>query len=341
ARSARLSPAGLVAGLEAVLGGVAGEGAAGVFAAAAAPSSPRRPVLVVLAGNLPGLAVQPLLPALALRRPVLLESARAEPWFAPAFAAALAEREPVLGGAVAAACWAGGDEALEAPVLAAVDRVLAYGEAETIADLERRAPGKVIAYGPKTSLAALGPRADLAIAAEGLARDVALFDQRGCLSVAAVYVEGAERAERLALLLAAALAERARAWPPGPPDPAVQAAVRQLRDEAAMRGLLVPHLPMAAGTVIVDPAPTFRPTPGLRTVRIHPVGDLAEMPGFLRPWAGRLQGLALSGLDAGAEELLRRELEPLGLSRLALPGELQVPDVRWHNGGIDPLEVLG
>src|SRR6185312_1915288 len=50
-------------------------------------------VLVVLASNLPGLAVQPLLPALAAGRPVLLKSSSAEPLFAPAFLSALARRE--------------------------------------------------------------------------------------------------------------------------------------------------------------------------------------------------------------------------------------------------------
>jgi hypothetical protein len=204
ARLCRLSPEGLAAGLEAVLGGVAAEPAAKLFAEAAGRSSepadaPTAPVLVILAANLPALAVQPLLPALALGRPAIVKSPTAEPLFAPAFAAALARREPTLGGAVAALTWRGGDRALEAPLLAAAGRVLAYGEQETLDDLERRAPGKVFGYGPKTSLAAVAAGADPRAAAAGLARDVALFDQRGCLSVAAVYAAGDAGALAVAL----------------------------------------------------------------------------------------------------------------------------------------------
>ena len=253
-------------------------------------------MLAVLASNLPALAVQPLLPALLARRPVLLKSPSAEPLFAPAFLAALARREPRLAGALAAATWPGGDAQLEAPVLEGVGTVLAYGEQAALDDLERRAPGKVVGYGPKTSLAVVAASADRRKAAEGLARDVALFDQRGCLSVVAVYTEG--DAEELAARLARRALDLARSWPPGRPSPAVSAAVQHSasRRRCGASGMFA--LSAREGTVIVDPKPEFRPSPGLRTVRVHPLADLARLPGILAPWRGRLQGAALAGEDA-------------------------------------------
>ncbi len=217
ARLCGLSREGLWAGLEAVLGGVRREPAAALLARARRAPSGAGPVLAVLASNLPGLAVQPLLPALLTRRPVLLKSPSAEPLFAPAFLAALARREPRLAGALAAVTWPGGEAELEAPVLEGVGTVLAYGERATLDDLARRAPGKVIGYGPQISLGVVGASADLRRTAEGLARDVALFDQRGCLSVAAVYTAGS--AEELAGRLAGELAELLRAVASGSADP--------------------------------------------------------------------------------------------------------------------------
>lgn len=334
ARLARLSRPGLDAALEAVLGGVRREAAAAVLAGARRPAE-AGPVLVVLAGNLPALAVQPLLPALALRRPVLLKSSSAEPLFAPAFLAALARREPRLAGAVAAVTWPGGEVELEAPVLAGVDTVLAYGEREALDDLGRRAPGKLVEYGPKTSLGVVGADADLRDAAEGLAGDIALFDQRGCLSVAAVYTSG--DAGALAGHLGVALSDLARRWPPGPSVRPELAAVQHVRLEAEMRGLRQEPLSLQSGTVIVDPDPSFRPSPGLRTVRVHPLPDLDRLPDLLASWRGRLQGAALAGRDAWA---LEPRLRDLGISRFAPPGELQSPDATWHNGGIDPLLAL-
>lgn len=336
ARLCGLSREGLTAGLDAVLGGVRREPAAALLAQAEGPAPEEvGPVLAVLASNLPALAVQPLLPALLLRRPVLLKSPSAEPLFAPAFLAALARREPRLAGAVAAATWPGGDAALEEPVLAGAGTVLAYGETKALQDLERRAPGKVIGYGPKTSLAVIGSGVDPRDAAEALARDVALFDQRGCLSVTVVYTAGDPEAlgERLGL----ALSDFARRWPPGPAPRPLSAAVQHLRLEAEMRGLWQTGLPIRQGTVIVDPSPELRPSPGLRTVRIHSLEALSRLPNLLEPWRGRLQGAALTGEDAWA---LEPRLAELGISRFAPPGELQSPDATWHNGGINPLKVL-
>lgn len=345
ARSTALSPQGLSAGLEAVLGGVRREPAAALLARTrairAGTGGPDTPALVVLAANLPALAVQPLLPALALRRPVLLKSPSAEPFFAPAFLAALARREPRLGGAVAAVAWPGGEEGLEGAVLAAVGRILAYGDAPAVADLERRAPGKVVAYGPKLSLAAVGAEVPPAAVAAGLSRDVALFDQRGCLSIVAVYREGtAEDAAALARALAGELGELAHRWPPGPADPAALGAVQQLRLTAEMGGISPPvqPLPPAAGTVVAVPDPALRAGPGLRTVAVHPLPDLGRLPEILAPWRGRLQGAALAGRSAWA---IAPRLAALGVSRLAAPGELQSPDAAWVNGGIDPLAALG
>lgn len=342
ARLCRLSPAGLAAGLEAVLGGVQAGPAAALFERArhqVGSPDEGRPVLAVLASNLPALAVQPLLPALALGRPAFLKSASAEPLFAPAFLAALARREPRLGEALAAATWPGGDAALEAPLLAAAGTVLAYGGQETLDDLARRMAGTratLVGYGPKTSLAVVGAEVDPLEIAPGLARDVALFDQRGCLSIAAVYTAGDP--DELAARLAEALEDLAARWPPGPPETRATATVQQLRLTAQMRGLTMPSLPLAVGTVIVDPEPAFHPSPGRRAIRIHPLADLARLPEILLPWRGRLQGAALAG---EAARRISPGLAELGVSRVAAPGELQSPDAAWHNGGIDPLTALG
>ena len=337
-RLCQLSQAGLEAGLQAVLGGVRREVASPLLRQATSWNEEHGKgslVLVILAANLPALAVQPLLPALLLRRPIVLKSPTSEPLFAPAFVEALIRRLPELSAALAAITWPGGDTVLEAPLLEATERILAYGEAATIDDLEARAPNKVFAYGPKTSLAILGGDVEPSSVAAGLARDIALFDQRGCLSVQSIYTAG--DATALATALAEHLQRVAAEWPPGPIDPVVAAGVQQLRSEATMRGLVMPELPLASGTVVVEPQTRFQPAPGLRTVRIHPMTGLAILPEILAEWAGQLQGAALAGVEAWA---LQAGLEELGISRCTAPGELQNPDATWHNGGVHPFTAL-
>jgi hypothetical protein len=354
AAAAGLSRPGLAAGLDAVLGGVgrphaarlltrarsfAGSGTAGGGPGPSATDGVQtpRPALVVLAGNVPGLAVQPLLPALALRQPLLLKSATAEPLFAPAFVKALRRREPAIGEGVAAVAWRGGDTAVEAAVLGRVGLVLAYGGRQAVESLQARAPGRVVDFGPKLSVAVIGRDVPAATVAAGLARDVALFDQRGCLSVQVVFTVGLPQARALAAALVAALDEVAGELPPGPVDPLAAARVHQQRVEAEMRGVALPQLPLARGTVLLTPAPPLAPSPGVRTVRVHPLGALDQLPALLEPWRGKLQGAALAGDDAWQ---LVPALESLGVSRCTPPGELQTPDASWHNGGRDPLEVF-
>jgi hypothetical protein len=174
--------------------------------------------------------------------------------------------------------------------------------------------------------------------AAGLARDIARFDQRGCLSVAAVYVRGdLAAAAGLAGRLETALATLAAVWLPGPAAPSALAQVHHARLEAERRGLPRPRLPIDAGTVLVEPEPAFRPSPGLRTVRVHALPDLDRLPRILEPWRGRLQGAALAGVAAWR---LAPRLADLGISRCAAPGDLQSPDAAWHNGGVDPLAAL-
>ncbi len=329
-----LSASGLDAALEAVLGGVTGEPAREILSSP--PVDGRRGLAtVVLAGNLPALFVQPLLPALALRRPVLLKSPSSEPLFAPVFVDRLLQRLPALEGELAAVTWPGGDDTLEPGVLESSALVLAYGNAAAIDDLRERCGNRLLPFGPRASVAVVGSEAFEDDVFAGLAADIALFDQRGCLCVQAVYTDGPAR--EVADRLASALELQAAAWPPGEVEPVTAAAVQQVRIDARLRGLYQPPLDLVAGTVLVEPLPGFAPSPGLRTVRIQPVSDLSSIPDLLQPHAPRLQGAALAGKNAWE---LAPALEALGLSRVAPPGELQSADALWHNGGLHPLAAL-
>lgn len=347
-----LSPPALQGALESVLEGVMGEHARALFQQAALEQTtartPPRPLLVVLASNIPALAVQALLPALALRRPVLLKSASAEPLFVPLLLERLVAHEPRLRPGLAALTWPGGEGSIEEVVLAGVGRVVAYGGGDAMDDLRRRAGGKLIAFGPKLSLAIVGAEVDPRRVAPGLARDIALFEQRGCLSIQWVVTFGDPRA--LAEALAEGLRQLASSWPrvPSSDIPLDElSALRQLRDEATMRGLYQPSLGLDEGTVIVedpdalkDPEDLdsrgFEPSPGGRCVRIYPVADEESLAAALAPWRDRLQGVAL----AGEAWRLAPSLRALGVSRLAEAGELQQPDSSWRNGGISLLEAL-
>ncbi len=325
-QSTGLSPAGLDHGLRTIGNGMLGEPAATELA------RPHRQnedgfSLVVLPAEPPGLILQSLLPALAARAPVLFKSSRAEPHFAPAFLAALGQRLPALGHAYAVATWTGGDPEVEAPLHATARLVVAYGGEETVGALQAAAPGPIVTFGPKLSVGWVGPGADPERAARGMAVDIATFDQRGCLSIHAVFTDPAI-AGVFATALASALNELATELPPGHGNAAGRAGVRLAREDADLRGLTWYGHALDDGTVILENDVRISPSPGLRTVRIHP----AEGVPPLDDWYGRLQGLAVAGeLPPAVHEAF---LEA-GVSRFAPAGQLQTTDAAWRNDGID------
>ncbi len=321
-----LSPDGLGHGLRTIGTGMRGK------AAAAELDRPHRQQqagfsLVVLPAGPPGLMLQSLLPALAARAPVLFKSSRAEPHFAPAFLEALSRRLPVLRDAYEAAVWTGGDVSVERRLYAGARLVAAYGNESTIASIKAAGPRKLVAFGPKLSFGWIGAGADLEQAARGMALDVALFDQRGCLSVEAVLADRMA-ADNFADSLARALGELAARLPPGRSTTAELSGVRLAREDAELRGLACHGGALDAGTVIVENEARIRPSPGLRTVRVHPVDGVPT----LDDWNGRLQGIAVAGhMPAHVRRFFRRA----GVSRLAPAGELQATDAAWRNGGVD------
>ena len=325
-QSTGLSPAGLDHGLRTIGTGMLSESAAGELARPHLQNEDEFS-LVVLPAEPPGLILQSLLPALAARAPVLFKSSRAEPHFAPAFLAALGRRLPALLNAYAAATWTGGDPEVEAPLHASARLVVAYGGEETVTALQAAARRPIVTFGPKLSLGWVGPGADLQRAARGMAVDVATFDQRGCLSVHAVFVAPAA-ASALATELARALAGLATELPPGRTDPAGRAGVRLAREDADLRGLTSYGNELDAGTVILENDVRISPSPGLRTIRVHPAADIPP----LEDWKGRFQGLAVAG---DLPPALHEAFLEAGVSRFAPAGELQTTDAAWRNDGID------
>jgi hypothetical protein len=333
-----LSPPALDAALDAMLGGFAGEPARQLIERGdQGPPTGEGLALAIVAGNIPALAVQVVLPALAARRPLLIKSSSSEPFFAAVLLERLTALLPDIRGSIAAVSWPGGSEKLERAVLERTGRLVAYGSGATLADLRQRFSGPMVELGPKLSIAVVAKDVDPAQCAPGLAQDIALFDQRGCLSVQTIFTEGDP--QPLADSLAGALEQLAESWPPQPLPPRLATDVQQLRHQAALTGASVSSLPIRQGTVVASredrpdsgepEAIAMRPSPGGRTVEIRSLVNLATLPERLSAWRGHIQGAALAGASALA---IAPALEPLGVTRITSPGNLQRPDALWANG---------
>ncbi len=329
-RQYRLSPSCLDASLDSLLAGYSDRFVEEVLERAQGlPTA--QPIATILAGNLPGLVLEPLLAATALRQPLLIKPARGRSSDAAVIVAELGRRLPAVAEGSAVVEWNGGDRPLEDRVLALWPRIVAYGSRTALDDLARL-PSKLIAFGPRFSLGLVFEDAEPeAIAALGL--DIAYFDQQGCLSVRLVY---AAEPRRTAEILAEAL-DRAEILLPARRSAQQQVALTALRSDAELHGGLVgPANPGAGAVEVVSSARPAHPGEGLRSVQVRPLGPstlVSELGGF----SGLLQGAAIAGTpDPQAIETLKQ----FGVSRLAPAGTLQAAPAGWHHDGIDLLQAI-
>ncbi|HUE76859.1 MAG TPA: acyl-CoA reductase [Longimicrobiales bacterium] len=304
----------------------------------------------VFSGNVPGVAVTSLVRALLVKAPSFGKLAAGEPVLPVLFARALAAADAGVGDAVAITYWPGGTPEPERVLLEAADAVVVYGGEGAVASVrERLGPGtRLVVHGPKLSIGAVGDgpiEGGLEGVARRAARAVATFDQQGCVSPHAIWVEGPDtRAAELAELMAAALDELQVELPRGALSEAEASAIQQERGAAEMRAHADPRVRVWTGTgtswtVVLEPDPALRPSCLNRFVRVHPVGDLARIPGLLATAHEHLQSVALEGAGA-RDDSLARTLARAGATRVTTFDRLPWPSPEAHHDGAGPLTEL-
>lgn len=302
-------------------------------------------LLVVHAGNVPGVAITAAIRGLLARSGVLSKTPEEEPGLLPHFARTLAAESPLLGRSLAATWWAGPAGSSEGREwVKQASKVVVYGGYSAIEAMRGRVPAgtDLVAYGPRIGIGVVLPDAvdGSGSAPRALARDVLAYEQRGCLSPRLVYVLGDDPGpfgEALADALAVESERRPR------PDPGLADAVthRALRAEAEFRR----HAGEEAGapraltsesdvawTVLMGGSDRRPVSEGAsRVVRVHSVEGVGALGRILAPLEGRIQAIGY----AGGEGLTRvADLAALlGVSRVAPFGTMAWPPADWRHDG--------
>lgn len=299
-----------------------------------APSRAVEPMAAVLAGNVPVLAPQVLLPALLRRRGALIKPASDAPAFTERFVATLQRKLSLSEPAYRARSWRSGGED-DRDLVQHFERIAVYGGEAAVHRYTamRRNTDQMALFGPRFSVGVLSDRVTPDL--DGLARDAALFEQRGCLSVKVVYLlEPSRSSVQFGLDLARALDEAAEALPPSD-DLAGSSAARQWFDVARLTGKQTFGTP-GRSAVVLDEVGAELP-PGGRSVSLRPVTE-NELTTQLHAHLHHIQGMAWTGVPALPGPL--QELATAGAWRVAPAGRLQETAPDWRNGGIDLVEWL-
>ena len=275
-------------------------------------------------------------------RPVLIKAPCNEGAFAALLARSFAMHAPELGPTVGAATWDRGDQQATSSLLAAVDRVFAFGDQGSIDALS-------LLVRPETPLHRFGPRISVGFVADDhrdhldptslldMAEDVVAWDGAGCLTPRWIFVEGGlAEAEDFARACVPAMKAATDRWPARPLDAERGATRMSFLGLARFAGLAWDG-PGWAVAVVQDPLSLPEPPP--RTLVLSPISHRSSLPRLLTPFSGMLQGALVLG-SGGARREIFDVLRPLGLSLCAVPGQLQRPPLAWQHDEVDLLAAL-
>jgi len=307
-------------------------------------------VLHLLAGNVPGLAIAPLVCSLLARSASVVRDSQRQPLLTRAFVDSLAERAPELAEMIVVTSWQRDDDGRLAQLARRVDRAEVYGSRTTVDLLGTalaavRAGPAVVERGPRTSVglvpAAVGSDRSAAWAA-GFARDLCLFEGRGCLTPHTIVVEGdRSRAESVVDAMAEALAEAQRRWPRQPQTLELEAARRAFLDRAEIRSLTDPSGRLVRGAgdawsvhLSGDEPPTVGP--GLRCVAVASCRDRQNALDLIATCDPPLAAVGIAGLEelpGGESAALHDRLSALGATLVCAAGRMQAPPLAWSQDG--------
>ena len=319
---------------------------------ASSRTTPQRcaPALAVVAGNVPVLLPQILLPALTAQRPMIFKLPTNSAPFHQAVLEHLIALAPDLEHVLAAVSWDsktsdGAIERLVADARPAVEPVLIYGSQSAVESYQAHfADRRVYAFGPKFSAAlVIDDDQQEPEWLERVALDVALFEQQGCLSVTSILLvqPKAEAVKNRAHQLAQALENLTDRLPLPPSGDVNSTAARHLLDSEVLAGSTVAGDLSTGGAVVV--AATMRPSPGARTVSLVAQDHLQTALSTIEQMQDQttaIQGIAIAGVTPQTTAMVKSRLTALGIERIVEAGSLQHTDPDWKNGGIDLVQVL-
>ncbi|MFN2376224.1 MAG: acyl-CoA reductase [Candidatus Binatia bacterium] len=300
-----------------------------------------RVVFHSLAGNVPGLAIPPIVAALLARSICVVRDSQRQPWLTAAFVATLAEFSKDLAAMVVTAGWRAGDMGMEKLIFDMAHRIELSGSDSTMRSVVSRHPRRpIVTRGTRLSVGVVPREADTDQWQEGFAADIVQYEGLGCLTPHVIFVEGAEkRASRLARLLGIQLSRYEALYPRQPRDLPAETRRRAFLDACemvAMRegggqllrgrndGWVVHYRPMAPAAA----------GPGLRCVVVASVATRGELIERLRAVQAPLAGVGL-GLEPAhrAYDDLASTFEQLGATWICEPGQIQRPPIEWAQDG--------
>jgi hypothetical protein len=251
---------------------------------------------LITAGNIPGVAIHPVIHLSLLGIPVLIKNASSEPLLLPAILGTLARHDPAVAARIAAFTWPREKADLTRTVLQHNPVLIAFGDDNTIAKFAQQK--KYFAdFGDRFSLTVVNP-VGAKTKMPHIAYDLCMFEQMGCLSPQAVILltDDWKKVERFCAQLAEAMEKMNVTLPIGKRSAAQHAWIQQWRGALAARaaaGEKIILLTSAGTDWTVAAAKHFdlNERVACRFARVWPVASIKELAAIVHQYKNKVQTL--------------------------------------------------
>lgn len=193
-------------------------------------------VFLISAGNIPGVAIHPLIHLSLLGIPTLVKNASTEPLLLPAILETLARHDAEVAARLVALTWPRAQADLTQTVMTRHPALVAFGDDDTIENFSQQKK-HFVDFGDRFSLT-LAHAAGAQAHVRKIAYDFCMFEQMGCLSPQAIFLftDDWKKVDAFCRRLAQAMERMEGALPVRKRTPAQQAMVQQWRGALIARG---------------------------------------------------------------------------------------------------------
>ncbi|MDZ7359523.1 MAG: acyl-CoA reductase [candidate division KSB1 bacterium] len=249
---------------------------------------------LITAGNIPGVAIHPVIHLSLLGIPVLIKNASSEPFLLPAILETLARHDPDVAARIAAFTWPRENADLTRIVLQHNPALIAFGDDQTIEKFAQQKKS-FVDFGDRFSLTVVNPVSAKA-KMRHIAYDLCMFEQMGCLSPQAVILltDDWKKVERFCVQLAEAMRTMNVTLPLGKRSAAQHAAIQQWRGALAARGAAGEKIILLTSTGTdwtVAAAKNFdlNERVACRFARVWPVASIKELAAIIHQYKNKVQ----------------------------------------------------
>jgi len=288
---------------------------------------------VVTAGNIPGVAVHPIIHLSLLGIPTLVKNASTEPLLLPAILETLARHDAEVASRIIALTWSRTHADLTETVMKYHPALVAFGDDDTIAKFSRQKK-RLVDFGDRFSLT-LVPPASAKTRLRQIAYDICMFEQMGCLSPQAIVLFTADwkQVDDFCQQLASAMTKMNETLPGNKRAPAQ---IQQWRGALAARAAAGEKIIVrtSAGTEWTVAAAThfdLDERVAYRFARVWPVASIEEVVEIFQRYQNKLHVLIWGGSSEELQKFRKacERVHPFDRVPIRFAGKAQSPNCGW------------